>query len=377
MSRSILVLLLAAAPVWADENLDQAVDETVIHYQLYLDAGYAYSSNQPANNLWRTKTTTFKLDWLEVNLAMAQAWKEPTASSRWGFEFGLQTGVDTELADPGSDPPIGEAVWNSEYVRYIYRANFSYLLPWGEGLQLTAGLFQGYPAYESFLALENPTYTRGYLTDYVPYFLIGIRGAYPVTDTLDLTLFVVTDYDYLVHKNDQPGYGLQTDWRITSEITYTQNFYAGPEQENTDFDYWRWFSDSVVEYRSEPLVLAASFDIGTEKQSLLPGNPRSDWWGAALWARWAIDKHWWIGCRPEIYSDPDGLMTGARQEIVAFAVTAKYWFLPDSPHSLVACLEYRYDRSTGDGGGFYSGAGNELVPDQHLVILSLVWSFSE
>ncbi len=34
------------------------------------------------------------------------------------------------------------------------------------------------------------------------------------------------------------------------------------------------------------------------------------------------------------------------------------------------------DYSTGPEGGFFSGSGNTLVPDQHLIMLGLTWSFS-
>jgi len=43
-------------------------------------------------------------------------------------------------------------------------------------------------------------------------------------------------------------------------------------------------------------------------------------------------------------------------------------------------LEYRYDESTGAGGGFFSGGEVSpgvigLVPEQHLLLLSAIWAF--
>ncbi|MHC4339164.1 MAG: outer membrane beta-barrel protein [Planctomycetota bacterium] len=367
-----VVLAFAATSARANEDLEAEVERALMRYRLYIDAGYAYSSNQPGNRLWRSKTTTFKVDRPVLNLAVANLWKEATPESRWGLEFGLQMGADTELGVPDDDP-----IWNAEALSYLHRASVSYLFPLGEGLEITGGLIPGYPGYESFLSMENPTYTRGYITDYVPYFLFGIRATYPVASSLDLSLFVVSGYDYLVDVNDSPSLGLQSSWSVSEQLTFTQNLYWGPDQEDTDVEFWRFFSDSILEYRSGPFVFALAFDIGTEKQADVLGNPRNDWMATAFWARWEIDEHWWFGCRPEIYYDPDGLLTGSQQRIRAVSVTLKHWFTPDEPHSLVLSLEYRYDRSTGPEGGFYSGSDNALVPDQHLIMIALTFSLTK
>jgi hypothetical protein len=42
---------------------------------------------------------------------------------------------------------------------------------------------------------------------------------------------------------------------------------------------------------------------------------------------------------------------------------------------LVATFEARYDRSTGDEGGFYAGVNDDLGPGQPLILLGLLCSF--
>ncbi len=368
--RAVAVVLALAATSLANEDLETEIERAPLHLRLYVDVAYTYSSNRPGNHRWRSKSTTYRIDRPVLNLAVANAWKEATAESRWGFELGLQAGDDTRLAVP-DDNPIGGA----EALSYLHRASLTYLFPLGDGLEITGGLIPGYPGYESFLSIDNPTYTRGYITDYVPYFLFGIRGTYPVSSSLDLSLWVVTGWDYLVDANDAPSLGFQAAWSVNPGLTFTQNLYGGPDQADTSVEFWRFFSDSILEYRTGPVVLAFVFDIGTEKQAD-PGNPRFEWMATAFWVRWEINEHWWLGCRPEIYYDPDGLLTGAQQRIRAVSVALKYRFTPAREHTFVLSLEYRYDHSTGAQGGFYSGASNTLVPDQHLVLLSLTWSFT-
>jgi len=347
------------------------------HYGAYLDVGYALDSNNPENGLWRSKSTTFKLGEPKVNMAMGYVRKETSPQSRWGMAFGLQAGVDVDGLVPAPPPAANEPVADADLYRHFSDANLSYLVPLGNGLNVTGGLIKGYPAYESYHAIENPNYTRGYLTDFVPYFLVGARAAYPVSDSLDLNFFVVTGYNYLANPNDQPSYGLQLVLEASSDITFTQNLYYGPDQKDTALEFWRFFSDSILEWKRGPFLLAASFDVGTETQADQVGTPQNNWMSGALWAGWQFGEPWSVALRPEFYWDPDGLLTGSIQFIQAYTATLKYEFSPFPFNTMQATLEYRFDNSTGSEGGFYEGPDNRLVPDQHLVLIAFMWSFGK
>ncbi len=344
-------------------------------YGGYLDGGYTVDFNDPENGLWRSKGTTYKVDDPQVNMASVYLAKDPMPKSRWGIQFGLQTGVDTKKLVPEPPPPSNAPISNADKYRHFARANVSYLFPVGNGFRLTGGLINSYIAYESYYAMPNPNYTRGYITDNVPYFLFGFEGLYPLRDTLNLAFYAVNGWNYLANPNDYPSLGFQMNWEASPGITFTQNLYYGPEQENTDLQFWRFFSDSILEWKKDPFLVAVSFDVGTEKQAELVGNPRDYWMAGALWAAWHISGPWTLGFRPEFYYDPDGLITGAQQTLQAYTVTLKYKFSPVASHTVVAAIEYRYDRSTGPEGGFFKGQDNILVPDQHLLIFALNWHF--
>ena len=354
---------------------DKDADRRRWNYATYLDLGYTLNFNQPGNGLWRSKTTSFKVNDPQVNMAMGYIQKNATPQSRWGMEFGLQAGVDTKSLVPGTPPDFNEPISNADSLRHLYRANGTCLFPVGKGLEVTAGLINSYIGYESYFAIQNPNYTRGYLLDFVPYFLFGAKGTYPLSNTLDLSLFVSSGWNYLAHPNNAPSYGLQTVWQLTPNITFTQNLYYGPDQDKTSIEFWRFFSDSILEWKSDRFLLAAAFDVGTEKQVGVTGNPRYNWMAGAVWAGWHISGPWSLAVRPEIYWDPDGIGTGAKQRITAVTTTLEYTFSPFSSNTIVAALEYRYDRSTGSEGGFYKGDDNRLVPEQHQLLFSIMWTF--
>jgi hypothetical protein len=342
---------------------------------LYLDLGYNLNTNFPGNDLWRSKSTTFKVNTPQVNMAMGYAEKAATSQSRWGMAFGIQSGVDTENLVTEPPPASNEPIASADWMRHLYRANGTYLLSVGKGLSVTAGLINSYIGYESYLAIQNLNYTRAYMLDFVPYFLLGAQADYSVTDTLDLSLVVAGGWNYLTQPNHTPSYGLQAAWQLLPQVRFVQNLYYGPDQEDTGMEFWRFFSDSIIEWKNDRFTVAAAFDVGTEKQAEVPGKPRYDWMAGSVWLGWHIDGPWTLGVRPEIYRDPDGLGTGSVQTIQACTGTLEYSFSPIKANTMVIALEYRYDRSTGSDGGFYNGEDNELVPDQHQLLFSLMWAF--
>lgn len=367
---AVVCFVQAAA---AAEGGDTA-DGSPWHYQFYIDAGYARSNNQPANRAWRSKSTTNKLDRPELFLAMANVSRTPRPGSRWGLEFGLQTGVDSEGLVTSPPPPANEPIDNADSWRHLYLANVSYLFGTKRTLELKGGLFSSPIGYESYLAIDNPNYTKGYLLDNVPYFMIGVEALWDVSEKVDLGLYLTTGYNYLTSPNDSPSLGTYVAWNISPRWTLKNNLYYGPDQSDTDMEFWRFLSDTVLEWDSGPFLVAFAGNVGTERQAHLPGQPRATWSSGALWALWRFAPRWSAAVRPEFYSDPEGVMTGARQFIQAYTGTVKYEYSPGR-HRLVGTLEVRYDRSTGDDGGFYEGPDNVLVPSQTLVLLGVLWSF--
>lgn len=91
--------------------------------------------------------------------------KDTVTSSPWGMEFGVQRGYDTEALVPSSVPGRDKPVDGADTLRHFSRANVSYLAPVGNGMTLTAGLFNSFIGYQSIYAKNNLNYTRSYIAD--------------------------------------------------------------------------------------------------------------------------------------------------------------------------------------------------------------------
>lgn len=345
-------------------------DTDLWQYAAAIDIGYAHAFQADDELLWRSKASSQRLNSFAPNMGMFYLRKQTADESRWGLELGAQAGYDTDGQVPAEQRLAGYSI-----LRYLSRANTSYLLPIGNGLTLTAGLMNSFIGYESMFAKDNPNYTRSWIADFSPYYLLGAGLQYPVNEQLTLGFYLVSDYDYLAYRSDQPKYAGQWAWTINSQWKLTQNLFAGPEQANTDSRYWRYFSDSIIQWSDEDVSLALAYDVGTEK---LAANFARQmlWMGSALFSRWHVGGPWSLALRPEVYWDADGRMTGSQQLIKAVTATVEYKIQLDSA-AIALRTEYRYDDSSGKQGGFFKTMDNTaaLVGDQHLLLFSCLLTF--
>lgn len=346
------------------------------HYGAYLDVGYIANFNFPDNDLWRSRSTASRHNYVAPNMVLAYVRKDATESSRWGGEFGVQGGYDTvDFAFlPGEKKVDG-----ADVLRHIHRANVTYLAPMGRGLTVTAGLFNSLIGYESLYAKDNPTYTRSWLADYSPYMMFGVNASYPVNDRLTVTTFVVNRYAHLSYTVAQPSYGGKWSYALTPRLTARQTLYWGPDQTNASLEFWRLYGNHIVEWRGDDVTVAVSYDIGTENIANRPDSPRAFVMGGNVVMRWHIAGPWSVAVRPEFYWDRNGRWTGAERFVKAMTSTVEYK-LPYRWVQAVARLEHRYDESTGVGGGFFRNGENrhevpKLTAGQHLLLFGVMLVF--
>lgn len=375
--RTTFQWLIACVVMYA-LSLEAAQAADLWQYGGFVDVGYLQNFNHPDNHLWRSKQTSPRTNELTPNMGLVYLRKDPAERSRWGIEVALQAGYDTDDLVPDPKAGVPQPISGADTLRHLARANVSYLAPIGEGVTFTAGLFKGAKSYEEFYSKYNLNYTRTYLTDYNPNFLIGFGASYPVTKSLELGLYVVTEYLHLSHANDLPSYISKMEWRATDHVTLYQSVYYGPDQQATAMQYWRTFADSTVEWRTPDWRVALSYDIGTEKIADA-GGARATWMGAALFTQRHLAGPWSVAVRPEFYWDPQGRMTEREQLIWANTTTLEY-----KRHLgrqlVIVRLEHRYDRSTGSQGGFFRGGSLSTdapgpAGSQHLAILGVIWAF--
>ena len=360
------------------EQQSQAVSpqpKSAWHYGGFADLGYLVDFNHPSNHLFRNRGTTPRVDELDLNMAAIYLTKDASDRSRWGMELEAQVGEDSKIFGfSATAPNLGGANW----LRQIGKADVSYLLPLGKGLTAQGGIFSSLIGYDSLYAKDNFTYTRPWGADYTPYLMFGVNASYPFSKKVMGTVFVVNDYFHLANPNNVPSFGGQVAYTATERLTLKETVLYGSHQSNTSLEFWRFFSDSIAEWKRNPTTVAFEYQAGTEKLAVV-GNPRALWLSAQMPVHWKVRGPWSVTIRPEFAWDRDGRWTGSAQTIKAATTTLEYrvsyrWT------NTIARLEYRFDDSRGKGGGFFRGAEifpgiDRLTPSQNLVILGVIFTF--
>lgn len=355
---------------------DKAVPSAGWRYGAYLDIGGIGNFNVPENGLWRSRTTASRHNQAAPNMVLAYVRKDVSEASRWGMELGAQGGYDSvDFAFLQGESKVGGA----DVLRHVHRANASYLAPLGNGLTITAGLFNSLMGYESLYAKDNANYTRSWIADNTPYMMFGVNAAYPVNDRLTVTTFVINRYYHLAYTVAQPSYGGKWSYALTPRLTAMQTLYWGPDQTDASLEFWRLYGNHILEWKGDEVTVAASYDVGTENIADQPGSPRAFVMGGNLMVKWHVAGPWSVALRPEFYWDRNGRWTGAEQFVKAITSTIEYK-LPYRWTNTMLRVEHRYDESTGVGGGFFrrgeiSSGVFGLAPSQHLVVFGLLCVF--
>lgn len=344
-------------------------------YGGFIDAAYLWDFNYPSNHLFRSRGTAYKVNEPILNMTAAYLRKTAVESSRWGLELTVQGGQDTRVFGFSASAPN---IAGSKFLRHLGPTDISYLAPVGKGLTIQAGIFPSLIGYDSLYAKDNLNYTRPWGADFTPYLMTGMNASYPVSKKLAGTAFLINGYWHLARANNVPSWGGQLAYKATVHTTLKQTVLVGPHQQDTAFEFWRFLSDSIAEWKTDRITTAFEYQVGQEKLAVAAAS-RALWMTAQLPVHWAFDKHWSVTVRPEVYWDRDGRLTGFSQTVKANTTTLEYRRRYRQAAAIVR-LEHRIDDSRGPSGGFFSDGEVQpgvvgLKPNQHLLILAVILTF--
>src|SRR5262245_31148909 len=144
-----VVMALAAPGLVSAQTVDNQTTQATTapsawQYGAFLDVGYLFDFNHPANHVFRSRGTAWHVDEWDVNMAGASLRKKPSEASRWGTEVLIHVGKDDEVFGfSATVPNAAGAAWT----RHLGLANVSYLAPVGNGLSVQGGIFASFIGY--------------------------------------------------------------------------------------------------------------------------------------------------------------------------------------------------------------------------------------
>src|SRR5262245_7414434 len=301
---------------------------TQLELTSFVDAYYGYAFNKVDSSLrnFDVQHNTFAISLVEV-----AAEKKVSTDSRVGFRADIDYGPTADMVAAFEPSATGQDVF-----KHLQQGYLSVLA--GSKLQLDAGKFVTPAGAEVIESKDNWNYSRSLLFALaIPYYHVGLRAAYPVTDKLSLSGYFVNGWNNGSENNSGKTFALGATLKPNAKLTVVANYMTGPEQpDNTDS--WRRLFDTTLTFAATPKrSLMANYDYGRDT---LAGAPVT-WTGLAAYARLQATKRWAISPRFEWLDDTDGCMTGTSQKLRELTVTSDHKIAGE----LQARVEYRYDFS--------------------------------
>jgi opacity protein-like surface antigen len=348
----------AASPAPADTAAAPApAPPPPLELTSFVDAYYGYGFNKVDSQLrnFDVQHNTFAISLVEV-----AAEKKVTPESRVGFRADIDYGPTADMVAAFEPSETGQDVF-----KHLQQGYLSVLA--GSKLQIDAGKFVTPAGAEVIESKDNWNYSRSLLFALaIPYYHVGVRAAYPVTDKVSLSGYFVNGWNNGSENNSGKTFALGATLKPTAKLTMVANYMTGPEQPDTT-DSWRRLFDTTFTFApTSKLSLMANFDYGRDT---LAGTPVT-WSGLAAYARLQATKRWAISPRFEWLDDTDGFMTGTPQKLRELTLTSDHRIAGD----LVARVEYRYDYSDQP---FFAKSGTTVKQkSQSTVTVGLTYAFS-
>jgi Putative beta-barrel porin-2, OmpL-like. bbp2 len=354
-----------------------------------LDGYYGYNFNHPVGriNLLRA------FDPLSNNFTLSQAvmsvQRPPDLDHgrRLGFRLDLMFGEATETlsGNPANEP-------RQSVYRNIYQAYGTYIFPLGKGLTMDFGRIASSLGTEGGFAKDQINYSRAYLFDALPFYHMGFRTSYPITEKMTATWWLVNGINQMEDFN-----GFKSNWFMLStsfskNLNWTANYYFGREARDlvppppTNFppplptqpglsterifpkpDGRTHIADTYLSWNVTPkltLIGEADYVVSRIYENSAPVSLTA----GAAYAKYQITPKFALGSRFEYLSD-HGFFTSINQALKENTLTATY----QPKDGFQVRLEYRRDYSNQP---FFLTRFLDLrKKEQNTATLALLWWF--
>ncbi|HSO39611.1 MAG TPA: outer membrane beta-barrel protein, partial [Labilithrix sp.] len=235
----------------------------------YVEGYYAFNLNRPSNNLTNyrwidDRHNTFQLSTVVLDtLAEVSAFSAhvalqlgPTADGWYGESAEARRGAAGAAAN-------GAGTW-----KYLQQANVGWKAPLGRGLLLQAGLFLTPIGFEGPAVKDNFNWSRSNLFFALPFYHVGIRATYELSDRFTAMLMVVNGWNAATDANGGKSVIAQLTYKVADAVTASALYMGGPERPagSPEGEPWRHLLDGWVQLDLDPrLSVAVHADAGLEQ----------------------------------------------------------------------------------------------------------------
>ena len=194
--------------------------------ELRLDTAYHHSFNNPADNTISGSSEVFRHGEFQLtHIGVGGDFSYKNVGFRLMTQFGLYS-----TGTPRSDASPSRGQWQLDNAyRYISEAYATYHLDVMNGINIQAGLFMSYVGLWSYYNFDNWTYQPSFVSSNTPWFFNGMRVQFFPSDKLKFEPWIINGWQSYGKYNNQPGLGLQVQYRPTGWLAFLGNQYFGTD----------------------------------------------------------------------------------------------------------------------------------------------------
>ncbi|MFT5166937.1 MAG: hypothetical protein ACI8P3_002169 [Saprospiraceae bacterium] len=257
----------------------------------FVDAYYQYSFNeQPFPTSFTETHNSFTLGMANVVLS-----KE----GKVGFVADLAVGPRAEVANGYTGSTLSAI--KQLYVTYSP----------SDKVTFTLGNFGTHVGYEVIDAPANVNYSTSYMFSNGPFYHTGLKVDFQATEYVGLMLGVLNDTDSKIDEVSGKHLGAQLSF-VKDDLAVFVNYLGGKDDEIS-------FDTVTFDVKGHQIDITATFQAteefglglnATTKTVVVSEADNTSWFGAAIYANYAISDKFTLGLRGEYIGDDDGLITG-------------------------------------------------------------------
>jgi hypothetical protein len=286
--------------------LAQEADTTpALTFGAFVDGYYAYDFSRPAEGARLFTTQAARHNEFNINLVHVSAqYAAPTTRARLALQAGTSVQVNYSF-----EPT--EIAGQTNYLPLIQEAYAGVAV--APTLWIDGGIFLSHIGSESWISIDNPTYTRSLPSELAPYYQAGVRATWTATPTVTALLNVMNGWGNVVENNESKAAGVRLDWAATPALTLSYSNFVGREPHaDSGEEGMRFFNDFSARYAtSQRTTLVGTVDVGTQEGDT--------WLAGSLLGRHWVTPGVGITARVERFEDDAGVIAPGLQTWAASA----------------------------------------------------------
>lgn len=322
----------------------------------YIDTYYGYDFNEPEFSDRPYFVSSARHNEININLAYIEV-QYTNDKVRGRLVPGFGTYVNANYANEKGS------------LKNLLEANIGVRLSKKKEIWLDAGVIGSPYTNETAISKDHLMYTRSLASEYVPYYLTGVKLSVPIGDKIKAYGYVLNGWQVISDVNNPLSIGTQIEYRPTNNVLINWDTYIGDESSALNPTYrTRYFTDIYFVYNSpKKFSMTSCAYLGVQDTEDSVGIKKSAiWWQANVIVDFKLAEKSTISARMEYFNDEESVqivpITGLKGfEVFSASIGFNYKIVSKAIFRLEARSFYSNRDMYVDTNGAFSQWSNLLI----------------